>query len=71
MEFLYEPMPNLVAVRAAIRNCEGRHVQQVCYSTFMDTLTQVCFTCKRVRSTIGWSGGRSWNLENIDKDGML
>ena len=61
--FVYEPMSCLAAVRAAIRACEGRHVQQVAYSSFMDTLTQVCFTCQRIRSTIGWSGHRSWNLE--------
>jgi hypothetical protein len=62
-QFVYEPMPTMQAVREAIRGCEGRHVQQVSYSTFMDTLTQVCFTCQRIRSTIGWTGNRSWNLE--------
>lgn len=62
-QFVYEPMASMSDVRAAIRGCEGRHVQQVSYSTFMDTLTQVCFTCQRIRSTIGWSGNRSWNLE--------
>lgn len=56
-QFVYEPMPSMAAVRAAIRGCEGKH------SSFMDTLTQVCFTCQRIRSTIGWEGNRSWNLE--------
>ena len=39
-------------VRKHIRNCEGRHSQQVVYSTFHDALTQVCYGCKKVRSNI-------------------
>ena len=61
--FEYEPMRTMFEVRERIRECEGKHVQQVAYSTFMDTLTQVCFTCRKIRTTIGWSGNRSWNLE--------
>jgi hypothetical protein len=49
-------------VRNHIRNCEGKHVQQVIFSTYMDTLTQVCFTCGKVRSSIKWDGNRSWKL---------
>jgi hypothetical protein len=62
-QFTYEPMSSMMEVRAAIRKCEGRHVQQIAYSSYMDTLTQVCFTCQKIRSSIGWSGNRSWNLE--------
>ena len=58
--FEYELMTNTDAVRAQIRECEGRHVQQAIFSTFMDTLTQICFTCGKVRSTIAWEGNRSW-----------
>lgn len=54
-ELLSEP-----EVRESIRRCEGQHVQQCIFSTFMDTLTQVCFTCQRVRSSILWEGNRSW-----------
>lgn len=61
--FLYEPLDTVDAVRAAIRGCEGRHVQQVAYSSFMGALTQICFTCQRIRSVIDWSGNRSWNRE--------
>lgn len=59
--FLYELLPSTEAVRVQIRKCEGVHVQQAIFSTYMDTLTQVCFTEQRVRSTIGWEGNRSWD----------
>lgn len=39
-------------VREHIRNCESFHTQQAIYSTFHDALTQVCFGCQKVRSTI-------------------
>ena len=58
--FHFELQPSYDVVRAHIRNCEGRHVQQAIFSTFMDTLTQICFTCQRIRSTIDWDGNRSW-----------
>lgn len=64
MTFVYEPLTSLEEVRTAIRACEGKHVQQVCYSSFMGTLTQLCFTCQKIRSTVAWSGSRSWSLEN-------
>jgi hypothetical protein len=63
IHFHYQPMRTLAAVRAAIRECEGKHVQQVCYSTFMDTLTQICFTCQCIRTTIAWRNSESWSLE--------
>ena len=47
-------------IREHIRNCEGQHVQQVIFSTFMDTLTQICFTEQKIRSSILWEGNRSW-----------
>jgi len=52
MQFEYEYYPTVEAVREQIQNCEGRHSQQAMYSTFHDALTQVCFGCKKVRSTI-------------------
>ena len=60
-EFKYELLPSVQAVRDAIAQCEGKHVQQVCYSSFMATLTQLCFTCQRIRSTVEWEGSRSWS----------
>ena len=32
--------------------CEGKHIQQVVYSTYHKALTQVCFGCKRIRTSI-------------------
>lgn len=50
--FTYEYMRTHEEVRTHIRLCEGQHTQQAIYSTFHDALTQICFGCKRVRSTI-------------------
>ena len=57
--FKYELIPEN-EIRAHIRACEGNHVQQVIFSTFMDTLTQICFTEQVIRSSILWEGNRSW-----------
>ena len=38
-------------LRKIIQGCEGKHSQQVVYSTFHDCLTQVCYGCGKVRST--------------------
>ena len=50
--FTYEFIETQEEVREHIKNCEGRHTQQAIYSTFHDALTQVCFGCKKIRSTI-------------------
>lgn len=50
--FQYENLKTQEEVREHIKFCEGRHTQQAIYSTFHDGLTQVCFGCKKVRSTI-------------------
>lgn len=39
-------------VRKHIQEDEGNCVQQVCYSTFHDALTQINFTKKIIRSNI-------------------
>ena len=40
-------------VRAYIRNCQlHNHIHQVAYSTYHDALTQICFTCKKVITSI-------------------
>ena len=52
MEFKYEYVQKQEDVRKHICECEGKHTQQAIYSTFHDALTQVCFGCKRIRSTI-------------------
>lgn len=50
--FKIERLETLEEVRNNIQNCEGRHKQQVAYSTFHDGLTQICFGCKIVRTTL-------------------
>lgn len=50
--FDYEYFPTIEEIRTHIQDCEGKHSQQVAYSSFHDALTQVCFGCKKVRSTI-------------------
>jgi len=48
----YEYCPEVSDVRRHIQACEGKHTQQAIYSTFHDALTQICFGCMKVRSTI-------------------
>jgi len=50
--FEYEHYKTQKEVRKQIKECEGKHIQQVVYSTFHDALTQICFGCKKIRSTI-------------------
>lgn len=52
MTLNYEHKETMEEVRKHIQECEGRHTQQAIYSTFHDALTQVCYGCKAVRSTI-------------------
>ena len=52
MNFTYEYIETMEAVREHIQECEGRHMQQVAYSTFHDALTQICYGCRMVRSNI-------------------
>jgi hypothetical protein len=50
--FEYEYYETQEEVRAHIQACEGKHTQQVAYSTFHDSLTQICFGCLKIRSNI-------------------
>ena len=52
MTLEYEYIETQEEVRKHIQECEGRHTQQAIYSTFHDCLTQVCYGCLKVRSTI-------------------
>ena len=52
MELKYECYETQEEVREHIKGCEGNHTQQVVYSTFHDALTQICYGCKKIRSTI-------------------
>ena len=50
--FTYDYISELDEVREHIRKCEGKHTQQVVYSTFHDSLTQICFGCWKVRTMV-------------------
>lgn len=39
-------------VKNNIKKCEGKHIQQIAYSSYHDALTQICFNCKRVRTSL-------------------
>ena len=52
MNFEYEYKETQEEVRKQIQECESRHMQQVAYSTFHDALTQICYGCKKIRTTI-------------------
>ena len=39
-------------VRNIIKDCEGDHVQQVVFSTYHNAITQICFSCDVVRTTM-------------------
>lgn len=48
----YEFVPTKAELEVQIDECEGKHTQQAVYSTFHSALTQVCYGCLKVRSTI-------------------
>ena len=50
--FEYEYVKEQEDVRKHIQNCEGKHTQQAIYSTFHDALTQICFGCSKIRSSL-------------------
>lgn len=52
MIFEYEHIPEKEQLMEQIDICEPTHTQQAIYSTFHSAITQVCFVCKKVRSTI-------------------
>jgi len=39
-------------VEEEIENCEGNHIQQVIYSTYHKALTQICFGCGVIRTSL-------------------
>ena len=50
--FEFEHLDTMEEVREHIQECEGRHTQQVAYSTFHDVLTQICYGCRKIRSNL-------------------
>ena len=51
-EFRYEHYETMEEVRKFIQTDEGHCVQQCCYSTFHDCLTQINFTDRVIRSNL-------------------
>jgi hypothetical protein len=51
-KFDYESYGTQEEVREHIQACEGKHIQQVAYSSFHNALTQICYGCKKIRSNI-------------------
>ena len=45
-------------VKEAIKECEGKHIQQVAYSSYHDALTQICFGCDKVRTSLELEYGK-------------
>ena len=39
-------------VKENISKCEGKHTQQVAYSSYHDALTQICFNCNKIRTNL-------------------
>lgn len=52
MNLNYEFIESKEELMKLIDECESHHTQQAIYSTFHSALTQVCFGCMKVRSTI-------------------
>lgn len=52
MTFLYEYIVEQEDVRKHIQECESVHTQQVAYSTFHDALTQICYGCLKIRTSL-------------------
>lgn len=52
MKFDFEYCGSLEEVRKNIKQCEGKHIQQIAYSSYHDSLTQICFSCLKIRSNI-------------------
>lgn len=50
--FKYEHCDTMEEVRKHIQEDEGYCIQQCCYSTFHDCLTQINFTKKVIRSNL-------------------
>jgi hypothetical protein len=60
------------SVKKMIKNCEGRHVQQVAYSSYHDALTQVCFGCNKVRTSLTKFDIKKFDNDyEYDKDGNI
>jgi len=54
MIFELEKFKFINTIRIKIKKCEKEHhKQQVVYSTYHDAFTQICFTCRKIRTNKG------------------
>lgn len=54
MKFELTHYEDLDDVQMQITHCQNRnHIQQVAYSTYHSSLTQVCFNCLKIRTNMG------------------
>ena len=60
-------------LRGCIKSCQEKgHIQQVCFSTYHNAITQVCFTCEAVRTSMSYDevrGSKKAKPLNYFKDG--
>ena len=61
---------DIETLRTVINRCQGLlHVQQVAFSTYHDCLTQICFGCRMVRTSMKKEDYQLWDGdEPIDDD---
>lgn len=46
---------------AQVKYCEGKHIQQVVFSTYYKALTQICFGCGKIRTMLNSNDVKSEN----------
>lgn len=47
-------------LKAMIEMCEGKHIQQVVYSSYHNALTQICFGCREIRTSLKEQELKKW-----------
>lgn len=53
LKFMVYLYPVIYDLLAQIMTCQmAKHIQQVAFSTYHNAFTQICFTCKTLRSTM-------------------
>lgn len=52
MQFELINYDTMELIHSHVQECEGKHTQQVVYSTYHAALTQICFGCKLIRTNL-------------------
>lgn len=50
--FELEEFDTIEEVIERIQVCEGKHKQQIPYSSYHNSLTQICFDCQKIRTNL-------------------